>query len=62
MELVHTNRLHVNIQTNFKDASKKYFWCILFLGLSHTEITDTTDFVYNCRYYVVKKNYLCNHI
>lgn len=32
MEPIHTNRLHVNIQTNFKDASKKYLWCILFLG------------------------------
>ena len=41
MEPIHTNRLHVNIQTNFKDASKKYLWCILFL-VCRTRMTPTT--------------------
>ena len=41
MEPIHTNRLHVNIQTNFKDASKKYLWCILFL-VCRTRIAPTT--------------------
>lgn len=70
MELIHTNRLHVNIQTNFKDASKKYLWCIFFCSyIQHEYRRDygtiskvLSIIVYNCRYYVAKKNYLCNHI